>query len=183
MIEWIAKNWQHEWLGNFAWWQALAGVVQALVAFLLFRVTRDLATLGLFQSKLQKQSLKIALFQKRLDAFLSLMRFLAKGNAELDQAFQLLRDTNAAEFLFGPEVQAFIEKVYHHTVRIHSIEAQVNSGHDAARIEALSSELAPLQDWLASTAFREAKELFGPYLAFGDRDWEEPAFLTLASIR
>jgi len=119
VCEWIIRNWQHQWLGNFAWWQAVAGVVQAAFAVLLFYITRDLARLGRFQSQLQKQSLKIALFQKRLDTFLALMGFLANGATERTNASQLLRGTNTADFLFGPEIETFIKKAYSHAIKIH----------------------------------------------------------------
>lgn len=179
MWDWIVRNWQHEWLGSFAWWQAVAGLSQAILAFFLYRVTRDLAGLGLFQSRLQKQSLKIALFQRRLDTFLSLMSFLAKGSPEIPSAIQFLRETNTAEFLFGPEIDAFIQRVYSDAIKIHRLETSLISEHDDRRRDALVNELTPLQLWFSSTAFAEAKELFRSYLAFGNQDWEEPPFLTL----
>jgi hypothetical protein len=40
MFEWITRNWRDQWLGNFAWWQGLAAVVQAIFAGLLFYITR-----------------------------------------------------------------------------------------------------------------------------------------------
>jgi len=179
VFDWIIRNWRDQWLGNFAWWQAFAGVVQAVVAFFLFRVTCYLAKVGVFQSRLQTQSLKISLFQKRLDTFLSVMGFLANGRAEPPTAIQLRRDTITAEFLFDPEIEAFIDKVYTHAIKVNSLETKINSEGDPDRRETLFREFNPLMEWLSVTAFTEAKALFGRYLVVSDLE-EPPTIATSA---
>lgn len=150
MFDWIARNWQRQWLGNLAWWQTLAGLAQALLAVLLFKVSRDLVRLGAFQSRLQKQSLKIGLFQKRLDVFPALMGFQSKPGADAPNSLQLLRDTNTTDLLFGPEVEAFIQKVYSHAIKIHSLERDIGALRDPERRMALVGQLNPLAEWLPS---------------------------------
>jgi hypothetical protein len=84
MIEWIARNWREQWLGNFAWWQSFAALLQASLALALYLVTRKyvdltktLTAAQVTQIKLMQQATKRELYERRLKLFLSVMEFLS----------------------------------------------------------------------------------------------------------
>jgi hypothetical protein len=184
--QWIDQNWR-DWLSSLVWWQAAAAVLQGVSAILLLivtlgyvRITQRLVKTSVQQARLQQQALKVALFEKRLKIFHDTMGFLAAFartvQVEIREAEQLLRDTNAAEFLFEQDVVDFINTIYEKATELHArnlaLEAlDVNDG--PGMLKAME-QTKPLEEWLAVTAFGEAKRIFHPYLKFKADDQVEP---------
>ena len=162
--------------GDPAWWQAFAGIAQVVLAAALFWITRkyvaltaDLVRLQADVVKLQKQSEQRDLYERRVKVFDCTMGFLAAFardvKIELEPIMQLYRDTREAEFLFGPDVPAFIEKVgktahEHRSLRPDTAYAT----GDQKRIDRITG----VEGWLSGPAFEQAKEVFGRYLRLAD---------------
>src|SRR5436309_4314510 len=83
------------------------------------------------QFAVNRRQHRLALFEKRLVAFNSTMKMISSviqaANADLNQCFEFIKETRDHEFLFGPEVGAFIDEVYHKAVALHA-QAQMGPG-------------------------------------------------------
>ena len=162
--------------GDPAWWQAFAGVAQVLLALAIFWVTRkyvnltgDMVKLQTDVLALQKQGEQRELYDRRVRIYDNLMGFLARFARDMKIEFstiiELYRDTREAEFLFGTEVPAFIDEVAKAANELWTLRPDnaIATG-DQPRV----NRIHELERWLVTTAFEQAKTLFGRYLKLTD---------------
>jgi hypothetical protein len=155
--------------GDPVWWQAIAGVAQALLAAAILLATRRYVKLtgslvGLQSDVivLQKQAAQRELYDRRVMIYDKTMAFLAKFAGSLTVEFgdiqQLYRDTREAEYLFEADVCKFITEVAEKASENRAMKAVHDTDQD--RINRCNE----LDNWLASTAWEKAKDVFGHYL-------------------
>ncbi len=99
-------------LRNLDWFKAMAvvnGVATVVVAALAVLIQRQLA-------KTNRLQLRLALFKRRMKVFDSTMNFVAaigrEAKVDLNQLFDLIRETREHDLLFGPEVGEYITALY-----------------------------------------------------------------------
>ena len=171
-------NWCLSLPGDPAWWQAFAGVAQAILAVALFYVTHkyvkltaELVRLQADVATMQKQAERRELYDRRVKVYDVLMSFLAlfarDMKIELQAIIQLYRDTREAEFLFGSEIPEFIKlaATAAHEHRSLRPDAAIAAG-DVKKMERINE----VENWLAGKALEEAKEKFGRYLRLAADD-------------
>ena len=119
-----------------------------------------------WQGHLQKQQLKQNLYQKRLDVYLSLRKFLSdiavNDSTDLGKSFQLLRDTKEAEFLFRPEISTFVDEVYRKAIRFRSLTEKETVLRQVGNTlqEGEAAERDGLSAWLGTTAANDSASIF-----------------------
>jgi len=153
--------------GDPAWWQALAGILQAAFAIAIFVVTRryvkltgDLVTLQGEVIALQRQTAQRELYDRRVKVYDTTRTFMAKFSRDVKIEFrdiqELLRDTREAEFLFEKDATGFIDELWHK-----ANEHRVRSTQSPLGLEAL-------EEWLMVTSYQDAKRIFGRYLKIAE---------------
>lgn len=138
----------------------LATIVLGVATFLIqrrqTRIQQQQAETNAFQFRL-------ALFERRIKVFDSTMDVLEaivlREGAEFDQLFDLLRKTREDEFLFGPEINTFINGVYNQGVELNLRRAVAAGGETDLNQEAESLT------WFGGR-IHEAKKIFLPYIDF-----------------
>jgi hypothetical protein len=164
--------------------QALAAVVQAAFAILIWIVTRryvnltrDLVSASENQLQVQRQQFRAALYERRLMVFRATMGFLADflGNLQIEMpklvAFR--RDTLEAEYLFSEEIGTYLDQIAKKASEHYVLSKRRNDPRDVNRITELLSQIHSLEVWFAEDAFKEGKELFGRYLRLSEQDIEQ----------
>jgi hypothetical protein len=163
--------------GDPAWWQAITAVLQTILAFLIFYVTRkyvsltaDLVKLQADVVKLQKQGERREYYDRRFKIYDPLMAFLSKFATDMkvfsiQEIGQLHRDTREAEWLFGPDIPELIRQVANKANQHRTLKVAVGV---ASGDEEHKKRIAALEEWLTDTAFREAREKFGRYLKLAE---------------
>ena len=112
------------------------------------------------QFAINRRQHRLALFEKRMAVFDSTMKMLASvgqtANPDLSECFKFIRETRDHEFLFGPEVGAFINAVFKKATALHA-QIQVGPGGAAQQTEIMT--------WFIGQ-MGEARKLFLPYIDF-----------------
>ena len=112
------------------------------------------------QFAINRRHHRLALFEKRMAVVNSTMRMLASvvqtANPDLSECFKFIRETRDHEFLFGPEVAAFINEVFKKATALHA-QIQVGPGGAAQQTEIMTWFLGQMG---------EARKLFLPYVDF-----------------
>lgn len=112
-----------------------------------------------------KAKLKLDLFEKRYEIFEAVWTTLSNPNgfAINDGTFTNL--IPKATFLFGVEIQTYMNKIWKNRIEIWSLDRK----YDAGAASQLDIERnAELLQWFASEAQEGVKEIFGKYLSFED---------------
>jgi hypothetical protein len=103
---------------------------------------------------------RLALFEKRLAVFNSTMKMIGAvietADAKLPQCMKFIQETRDHDFLFGPEVGAYITEVYKKAIAL-GTHLAVGSAHAAQQTEVL--------EWFIQQATK-ARDVFLPYLDF-----------------
>jgi len=172
----MSTSWCVSLPGDPAWWQAFTGVVQAVLAFAVFYVTRryveltgHLVTMQRDIVNLQKQAERRELYDRRLRIYNAVMSFLAKFaqdvKIDLQSIIQLHPDTRDADFLFGPEIPDLIKKIAQEAHRHRALRPdQAIATGDMERLH----QIEEIENWLMVSAFEEAKAKFGVYLRLSE---------------
>ena len=126
-----------------------------------------------WQGRLQKQGLKQNLFAHRLEVYHTARAFLSGfmgSNDDPDdlqsKAIKLLRETKAAGWLFGPEVDVYIKKLYSAAIAFSSDQRLALTARRQNRMlnEQQQNEFNQRLAWLTDAAHTEAYEVFKEYL-------------------
>ncbi|MGE5057585.1 MAG: hypothetical protein ACM3WP_25765 [Acidobacteriota bacterium] len=137
-------------------WEKLVRVLAALLTPVIAVVTTYIAYQ---QYQTNRRQHRLALFEKRMAVFNSTMEFISSvlqlATVDAGQLFALLRETRDHEFLFGPEVKAFIDDVYSKGVEL---QARDKIGGEQPRF-------IDLMTWFAAQP-PLAREKFRKYLDF-----------------
>jgi hypothetical protein len=112
------------------------------------------------QYLINRRQHRLALFEKRLAVFNSTMRMigavLENADATLQQCMKFIQETRDHDFLFGPEVGEYINKVYKKGTELH---AHTTMGASRA------AQQTEVVDWFLQQT-KEARKIFLPYLDF-----------------
>lgn len=127
-----------------------------------------------WQGWLQKQNLKHALYERRLQVYFGVLDYLhewASGATDRQRgSAKLSLLQREAEFLFDEKVMKFIEELITNGIRYSTLSSIIDRGvAESVRLNAAIEERCTLQEWNLSAA-REARELFSPYLRLSDGD-------------
>lgn len=105
-----------------------------------------------------KRQARLALFDRRLAVFNSVMKMLGEilknAQAEMSQLFTFLSETRDAEFLFGPEIAIYIDKIFKKGGELRAKHAAGYYGEDPE-----------LLTWFQEQG-QSARDKFRPYLHF-----------------
>lgn len=138
-------------------WSELFKISSGLLTPLIAAIAAHIAYQQWKTNDLQR---RLALFEKRLAVFDATMNMLAsvlrEANAELEHCFRFLKETRDHEFLFGPEVGAFIDEVYRRAVELHTHLVTTPQGGE---------RLTEILDWF-SGRMGEARQVFKKYMDF-----------------
>jgi hypothetical protein len=123
------------------------------------------------QYKLEKFYTKIDLYETRLPIYQSVMVFISKvikdADIKLEDCFQLLRETSQKSFLFKPEVNNYIDKVYKKGLQLNMTNKQINALIDDSsknkEYQKICEENHELLVWFGEQ-FKETEKIFGKYL-------------------
>lgn len=142
---------------------------EKLVRVLAASLTPVIALLAVYiawqQHKTNKDQLRLALFERRLKVFDSTGELIAtvlrQGKIANDELMNFLYDTRENEFLFGPDIAAYLHELYGKASDVYSLEEATDEESKKQRIEALN--------WFSGQG-DEAKKRFGVYMAFKKAD-------------
>lgn len=100
-------------------------------------------------SLIQKQSLKLALLERRLDVFTTVRRFISKvmgdSTCENEDLQQFLRNSREVELFFDDDVINYVKELYRKGLEIHRI-VKLLEGNRKDRDKLLEEEEA-VMDW------------------------------------
>lgn len=123
------------------------------------------------QWKINEQKLNLDLYDRRLKVYEEVKQILSiilrDAKASYEDLLKFYRATSEADFLFGPEIPAYIEEIYQHGVQLQAWNNQyrdytqpIPEGYDHKKVcDGMHNELM----WLIEQ-FEPAKEKFRPYL-------------------
>jgi hypothetical protein len=143
-------------------WEKLVRVFSAL---LTPAIALLVAYIAWQQQKTSKNQFRLALFERRLKVFNSTGELIAtvlrRGKVANDELVNFLYDTRENEFLFGPDIAAYLHELYGKASDVYSLEGATDEESKKQRIEALK--------WFSGQG-DEAKKRFGIYMAFKKAD-------------
>jgi hypothetical protein len=136
-------------------------VATAFSAFLTPLIAVIATYIAWQQYMTNKNQLRLALFERRLEIFDSTGELIAtvlqQGKIEDGDLMKFLRKTREDEFLFGPDIASYLHELYGKAVDIYSLEGALDEEPRKQRVAALK--------WFSGQG-DEAKRKFGRYLAF-----------------
>jgi len=125
--------------------------------------------IGYLQYLLSKQRSQLDLYDKRYPVFLATMQylsFIAEGrNITNEELIKFLRNLKDKEFLFGKDVQQFLDELYKKGVDFLRYKNILNDHNlPMEKREKLVDEEAALFEWFLKQ-FDESRSIFKKYLA------------------
>jgi hypothetical protein len=145
-------------------------VLPYVSAFLTLLIGSAAWYLGFRQQQTNALRLKHELFERRYKIYDTVRFFIGSvlrdGKTSYDACITFLRDTNQAEFLFGPEIPEYLDAVYKKGLALLNSNRQLHSeerlsvGEERTRVARENSELLK---WF-SDQFDVTRERFGKYL-------------------
>lgn len=142
--------------------EVLSGLLTPLIAVLA-------AYIAWQQWRTNHLRLKHELFDRRYALFEKITSFIAEilvqGKVPANAETRFLRETKTAIFLFGKEIQEFIEEIYRKGADLHALEAMLENlqGDERVRNAAKQREI---KDWF-STQLNGCAARFSRFLSFG----------------
>ena len=149
-------------------WPVVAEFSKAMLTPMIAIVT---AYIAWQQWKINKQKLSLDLYDRRLKVYEEVRQILSiilrDAKASYDDLLKFYRTSSEADFLFGPDIQAYIDEIYQHGVQLQRWNSeyrdytqQIPDGYDHEKVcDGMHSELM----WLTKQ-FEPAKEKFKVYL-------------------
>jgi len=115
------------------------------------------------QAETNRLQYRLAMFEKRMKVFNTTMELLGAiardARVELDQLFTFIRETRDDVFLFGPEIDEYINEIYRNGVELNTREFTGEHGQEAI------ARRTELLQWLVEQ-MGVAKTKFLKYLDF-----------------
>jgi hypothetical protein len=136
------------------WIQTLSAIAAPLAASVA-------AAVACWQFHLQKQTLKLGLFDRRYAVYEAVRTFLAgfarNARTEESETTTMLRETRGGVWLFGSEVTDFIKELTTKSNKLRTLES-------VPRDPVRQPEIEELISWMATSAPVIAHHTFAPYL-------------------
>jgi hypothetical protein len=123
------------------------------------------------QHRLQRHRLRLDLYDKRFAVFQSLMEFLSvilrDAKVPLEQYYVFRTRTAQAAFLFGDDVNRYLEQIVENAMRFRELNERLGTNAMPMGVERteLVTEESELLRWL-SGQIEQARTLFSKYIAF-----------------
>jgi hypothetical protein len=136
-------------------WAILGRTLQGFLTLLIAAIAVGIAYQ---QWVVNRRQYRLALFEKRMAIYNRTKEFIAEVmqrlNPQIPECITFMRDTRDHDFLFGPEIDVFINALYKNAVDLNTCNT-VNAAQQRAEIV----------KWF-STQMGEATKLFQRYLDF-----------------
>ena len=121
------------------------------------------------QASIAQDKLALDLFQRRIDAFSIVRQAIAEitrsGASSNSIEITLLEGIDAARFLFGPDVKAYLDGLYKHLIDLDCCNKSLNDPNLPTQERATTAQ-ARSDHFIAITKFyKDMDHLFEPYLA------------------
>ncbi|MEW6143605.1 MAG: hypothetical protein AB1598_01160 [Thermodesulfobacteriota bacterium] len=146
-------------------------IIDTLSAVLVPIIAILTAYIAYQQYRTNKNRLRFELYDKRFEIYLSIKTFISyivsKADVDIDRAFQFLRETREAEFLFDKEILEYTDEMYKKALKIHAIVASYESLPTGDRRTELVNEQLSLVTWFSSQVEIASKK-FSKYLSLKD---------------
>lgn len=111
------------WFQSAQLWQGLLTAVIGVTALLIHRQ----------QAVTNRRQYRLALFERRMRIFDSAMRLIAvilrDANVEQRRVFQFLQETREVELLFGSDIKAYLDQLYHQALELHVRDLGASRGN------------------------------------------------------
>ena len=150
-------------------WTKVAEISKSMLTPMIAVVTVYIAWQ---QWRLNERKLNLDLYDRRLKVYEEVKQILSlilrDAKASYDDLLKFYRAVSEADFLFGPEIQQYIDEIYEHGVQLEywnkeyrDYTQQIPEGYDHKKVcDGMHSELM----WLTHQ-FEPAKQKFKKYLS------------------
>jgi hypothetical protein len=143
-----------------------------LVKLITLLIAVTTATILVLRYLLAKRRWRLDLYDKRYPVFLATMQYLSSivQNASVsnDDLMKFLRNSKDKEFLFGKDVQEYLEELYKKGVRLNYLVKKLEPEPVGEKRRKLVDEEMDLVEWF-SKQFKESEKHFGRYLKIEKR--------------
>ncbi|MCC6934198.1 MAG: hypothetical protein IT406_00680 [Candidatus Yanofskybacteria bacterium] len=143
-------------------------IITILITILLAYVAWQNYKINQANSRIQKDKLRLDLFERRLKVFSACQELFAtilrEANVDRDRLFKFLRDSSDVEFLFGDEIKTYLDEIYKKGLKLSYINQRLNSGSQEKR-EELAEEDSQILGWFEKQ-FSVSRDFFRKYLHF-----------------
>jgi hypothetical protein len=141
----------------------LQGLLTLVIAFLAFHIARQ-------QWKTNQQKLKLDLYDRRLKVFQAVRDVLGLMYTQVSddqKLYTLLNETRGAGFLFGDEIQNYIESIWRHATNLSDTHKNLNAILDTAQPN-VRKPLADTESQEVKWAFAETRVIEQKFKQFLD---------------
>lgn len=145
-------------------------IVKILSAVLTPLVAVFVSYIAWQQHRTNKEKLKLDLFDKRFDVYDATKKYLSKitaeGNVSNDDLADFLIATNKSYFLFGQDIEKYLNELYLKGVDLNYTQKQIRSGRliDEANTKVVEKDHETFT-WLTDQ-LTKSKSVFGKYMRF-----------------
>ena len=157
----------------FEWIKALGPSLVALViGVIAAHITWTQKEVARSQKEVAQAKLKLDLFERRYNIFhqtwVSVSEVVQTGTREQNLGFGTPFNNYRPEaaFLFGKDIEAFIDELVHNWAELHALEAE-RDGQGPDRMMIIE-RMRKLRDWFFEQASKGVKDRFAPYLDFAN---------------
>ncbi len=139
---------------------ALTPIIAVTVAYIAYK-----------QYKIDKDNLRLALYEKRFKVYQSVKEILAEASinppVNIEAFSKFLTNIDESEFLFDNEISEYLENIHMKVIHLNNLEKKLKESHLPVGDERTKfvNEEEKLIEWF-QTQFKIAKELFSKYLSF-----------------
>jgi hypothetical protein len=152
---------------RFLGWEEVVKILSALVTVFSALLTPIIGAIAVNiayqQHVTNRRQLRLSLFERRLKVFDSSSELigtvLGRGKVGNDDLFKFLRETRENEFLFGPDIAAYLHELYGKASDVYALEGATDEEPKKQRVATLL--------WFSGQGDK-VKKKFGKYMAFPD---------------
>jgi hypothetical protein len=141
--------------------------VPSLTALLTAGIGVGVWYLGYLQHKTNALRLKHELLERRYKVYVSFKQFISlalrEGKMSFEDGLSFLRETNEAEFLFGPEIPEYLNLAFTKGNDLERCHRQISGGVVSDDRHRVIEESTALMKWF-SDQYNVAQERFRKYL-------------------
>jgi hypothetical protein len=163
------------------------GIVSVLIAGIVAVVGLQQWLLARQQHLLAREKFKLDLFDKRFAVYKSAQQNIVKAikaqQVRMEEAVRFGHDAQDAVFLFGPEIEKYLEMVYVKIADLSAVQSKYAQQPTPQEHKEIKEQEKKLVGELTSE-LRKLSDVFGPYLKFkvwttNDEAGSEQTFLTV----
>lgn len=118
------------------------------------------------QSKINRNRLKLELFDRRFEVYSKVAAFLSQimidGKVQDGAEMEFLRDTKTASVLFDDTIKELISEIYKKAIRLQTYGTELDALHGDSRVDNLENQ-TEIKIWMSGTLLN-LEDRFKPYL-------------------